>query len=476
MKMNKIIKFLTIPVLLLIMAGCTQDILEDINVNKNNPTDVPSKLLITDAMTKTAFSIVGSDLAFYASVYVEHNVGIYNQMYNAEIRSGEPSLATTYNNSWGSIYETLYNLKIIINKTSPGGDEEANVHTLGVAQILTAYNLAILTDLFGDVPYEEALQPGVIFQPKLDSQESLYAEIFRLLDEGIANLEKETLAAGLGGQDFIYKGNIANWKKFAWGLKARYTARLALRNSAWDQVIEYANKSFTSASEEAKFVYDGSTTNSPFLTFFKDRDYFGASTSLHEKLIARNDMRDATFFIPYPDLEEINFAANGAPEQVQGFYGISGIMSPTAPTYLLSYHEILFLKAEAQVRNNNLDEAKATLEDAVEAAFEKVEVGMTLDSTYRVTIQNQFDAAPLKEVMTQKYLAFFESEAVEAYNDIRRLKAMGDNVITLANPLKFPLRYTYGADDVTTNLKVAAAYGTGAYIYTENVWWAGGTR
>ncbi|MCK9269753.1 MAG: SusD/RagB family nutrient-binding outer membrane lipoprotein [Bacteroidales bacterium] len=474
--MNKIIKFLTIPVLLLIMAGCTQDILEDINVNKNNPTDVPSKLLITDAMTKTAFSIVGSDLAFYASVYVEHNVGIYNQMYNAEIRSGEPSLATTYNNSWGSIYETLYNLKIIINKTSPGGDEEANVHTLGVAQILTAYNLAILTDLFGDVPYEEALQPGVIFQPKLDSQESLYAEIFRLLDEGIANLEKETLAAGLGGQDFIYKGNIANWKKFAWGLKARYTARLALRNSAWDQVIEYANKSFTSASEEAKFVYDGSTTNSPFLTFFKDRDYFGASTSLHEKLIARNDMRDATFFIPYPDLEEINFAANGAPEQVQGFYGISGIMSPTAPTYLLSYHEILFLKAEAQVRNNNLDEAKATLEDAVEAAFEKVEVGMTLDSTYRVTIQNQFDAAPLKEVMTQKYLAFFESEAVEAYNDIRRLKAMGDNVITLANPLKFPLRYTYGADDVTTNLKVAAAYGTGAYIYTENVWWAGGTR
>ncbi|NLO51114.1 MAG: RagB/SusD family nutrient uptake outer membrane protein [Bacteroidales bacterium] len=476
MKMNKIIKFLTIPVLLLIMAGCTQDILEDINVNKNNPTDVPSKLLITDAMTKTAFSIVGSDLAFYASVYVEHNVGIYNQMYNAEIRSGEPSLATTYNNSWGSIYETLYNLKIIINKTSPGGDEEANVHTLGVAQILTAYNLAILTDLFGDVPYEEALQPGVIFQPKLDSQESLYAEIFRLLDEGIANLEKETLAAGLGGQDFIYKGNIANWKKFAWGLKARYTARLALRNSAWDQVIEYANKSFTSASEEAKFVYDGSTTNSPFLTFFKDRDYFGASTSLHEKLIARNDMRDTTFFIPYPDLEEINFAANGAPEQVQGFYGISGIMSPTAPTYLLSYHEILFLKAEAQVRNNNLDEAKATLEDAVEAAFEKVEVGMTLDSTYRVTIQNQFDAAPLKEVMTQKYLAFFESEAVEAYNDIRRLKAMGDNVITLANPLKFPLRYTYGADDVTTNLKVAAAYGTGAYIYTENVWWAGGTR
>ena len=476
--MNKIIKFLTIPVLLLIMAGCSQDALEDINVNKNNPLDVPSRLLITDVMTKTAFSVTGSDFAFYASVYVEHNVGIYNQMYNAEIRSGEPSLATTYNNTWGSTYENLYNLKLIINKTSEGGDEEGNYHTLGIAQILSAYNLAILTDLMGDVPYSEALQPGVIFQPKLDKQEDLYNEIFRLLNEAIANLDKETLAKNLGGQDFIYGGNIANWKKFAWGLKARYTAHLALRNGAavWNDVIAFADNSFTSAAQEAKFVYNGASTNSPFETFFNDRDYFGASQSLHDKLVARDDPRDEAFFIPYPGESDLEFAPNGTPRQQQGFYGISGIMSLTAPTYLLSYHEVLFLKAEAQVRNSNVADAKSTLEDAMTAAFAKAEVGMELDSAYFVGVQALFDANPLKEVMTQKYFSFYESEAVEAYNDIRRLKAMGDNVIELANTLKFPLRFTYGADDVTTNRNIAEAYGTGAYIYTDNVWWAGGTR
>ena len=348
MKMNKIIKFLVIPVLLAIMAGCTQDVLEDINVNKNNPLDVPSKLLITDVMTKTAFSITGSDFAFYASVYVEHNVGIYNQMYGAEMRSGEPSLATTYNNTWGSVYENLYNLKIIINKTSEGGEEEKNIHTRGIAQILTAYNLAMLTDLMGDVPFSEALQPGIIFQPKLDKQEALYKEvIFPLLDVALANLDIES-AEKLGTQDFIYGGNIANWKKFAWGLKARYTARLAMREPNWDKVLEFANNSFTSAGQEAKFVYNGSTTNSPFETFFIDRDYFGASTSLHEKLIERDDPRDDVFFIPYPGESDLNFAPNGGPDQRQGYYSISGIMSPTAPTYLLSYHEILFLKAEAQ--------------------------------------------------------------------------------------------------------------------------------
>lgn len=478
--MNKIIKLLSIPALLLIMSGCSQDTLEDLNVNKNNPLDVPSNLVITDAMTKTAFSITGSDLAFYASVYIEHNVGIYNQMYNAEIRAAEPSLATTYNNTWGSIYETLYNLKIIINKTSEGGSEANNFHTLGIAQILTAYNLAILTDVMGDVPYSDALQPGVILQPKLDKQEDIYNEVFRLLDEGIANLGKETLAASLGGQDFIYGGDVTNWTKFAYGLKARYTARLAFRNGGkWDDVITFANQSFASADEEAKFIYDGSSTNSPFYTFYTDRNYFGASTSLHNKLTARNDPRDETFFVPYPGVDDLNFAPNGDPTQVQGFYGISGIMSPTAPTYLLSFHEIEFLKAEAYARLGGASEnAEAALKSGVEAAFAKV--GMTMDSTYFADdVLPLFNANPVKEVMVQKYLGFFESEAVEAYNDIRRLRAMGDDFIELENPnnsTKFPERFTYGADDVTTNLNIANAYGNGSYVYTEKVWWAGGTR
>jgi len=462
------------------MAGCSKDKLEEINVNKNNPLDVPSRLLITDVITKTAFSITGSDFAFYASVYTEHNVGIYNQMYNAEIRSAEPALATTYNNTWGSVYETLYNLKIIINKTSEGGDEVGNYHTLGIAQVLTAYNLAILTDLMGDVPYTEALQPGVIFQPSLDKQEAIYTEIFRLLDEGIANMGKETTAAGLGTQDFLYGGNIGKWTQFAYGLKARYTARLAFRNGGkWDDVIAFANQSFTSAADEAKFVYNGSSTNSPFYTFFIDRDYFGASTSLHNKLTQRNDPRDGVFFVPYSGSGDVVFAPNGTPSQVQGYYGISGIMSPTAPTYLLSYHELEFLKAEAYARNNGASaDAEAALEKGLTAAFAKV--GMELDSTYWVDeVLPLFNADPVKEIMVQKYISFFESEAVEAYNDIRRLRALGNDFITLENPnnaTQFPQRFTYGADDVTTNLNIADAYGNGSYVYTEKVWWAGGTR
>lgn len=478
--MNKIFKLLSLLVILSFITGCSKDKLEEINKDKNNPTDVPSKLLISDVITRTAFTITGSDFAFYSSVYVEHNVGIYNQMYNAEIRAGEPISSTTYNNMWGAAYENLYNLKIIIAKTSDGGSEAGNTAVLGMAQILTAYNLSVLTDLMGDVPYSEALQPGVIFQPKLDKQEDLYNTIFTLLDEAIANLAAETTFPSIAGQDFMFGGDTEMWTKFANGLKARYTTRLAFRNGGeWQQVIDLANNSFAQG-ENATFQYDGSSTLSPFYTFFTDRDYFGASQSLHDKLVSMNDPRDSAFFQPYPETDEVIFAPNGSPEQRQGYYGISALMSPTAPTYLLSYHELEFLKAEAYVRLNQLSEAKTALENAVIAAFAKVGLTEEDATTYFTNeVSSRFDTAPLKEVMLQKYIAFYEEESIEAYNDIRRMKAMGEDLITLSNPLnatQFPYRFTYGADDVTTNLNIADAYGDGSYVYVEKVWWAGGSR
>jgi len=44
------------------------------------------------------------------------------------------------------------------------------------------------------------------------------------------------------------------------------------------------------------------------------------------------------------------------------------------------------------------------------------------------------------------------------------------------NTNRFPLRFSYGSEDVTTNTNVRDAYGDGTYVYNENVWWAGGTR
>jgi len=481
--MRRYINKLVLAVIAIAVYSCSEDTMDDINKNVNNPTNVASQYVITDVMTSTAFSALGTDLSFYSSIYMEHNVGIYGQMYDAEIRTSCIS-SSTYDNAWSSIYNNLYNLKVIIDKCSPGGSEAGNYYTLGIAQALTAYDLALVTDLFGDVPWSEALQPGIIFKPKLDTQEAIYKDIFAHLDSAIVNLEKTSLFPYLGTQDLIYGGDaasIAKWKAFAYGLKARYTMRLSYRNPNYNDVIEFANKSFTSSANECKFVYNGITSVSPFYIFYKDRNYFGSSLSLHDKLIARNDPRDGVLFAPAPGTESIVFAPNESPSVKQGFYGISAISTITAPTYLLSYHEIEFLKAEAYARNNDLVNAASSLKKAVVAACAKVNIGI---SNAEASAYFDSEVAPLlttknsaiAEILVQKYIAFYEEEAVEAYNDYRRTKAMGENSIDLDNTLKFPLRFTYGSSDVTTNSNVNEAYGDGTYVYTENVWWAGGTR
>jgi hypothetical protein len=482
--MRKVISIILVSVLTIAFWSCSDKIMDDINKNVNDPTEMASRLIITDVMTNTAFSVVGTDFAFYASIFIEHNVGTFGQFYNAEIRSGEPTKSSTYNNSWNSVYQNLYTLRVIREKCSEGGSEAGNYHTLGIAQVLSAYNLAVLTDLMGDVPWSEAVQPGVIFTPVLDKQEEIYVSIVKFLDDAIVNLDRESVFPSLGGQDLVYGGETESWKKFAYGLKARYAMRLSLKKPAYSDVISFADQSFTSAGEQAQFNYNGTTSNSPFYRMLVDRDYFGASQSLHDKLTERNDPRDNVFFRPHPlaSGSGIVFAPNGTTNQVQTQYSISALSNPTAPTYFLSYHEVEFLKAEAYVRMNQLANADSALRKAVTAAFMKVNVGLSSADAleyFNNSVRPRFQSNPLSEVMNQKYIGLFEEEAIEAYNDYRRLRSMGDNVINLENPKnanQFPLRFTYGSEDVTTNRNVKNAYGDGTYVYSENVWWAGGTR
>ncbi|MBE8727842.1 SusD/RagB family nutrient-binding outer membrane lipoprotein [Flavobacterium hungaricum] len=485
MKKYKVILLLVITSILL--NSCSEDKMDDINKNVNNPTDVPTRFSITDAMTSTTFGNIGSDLSFYTGIYVELNAGGSGQMYNAETRNGEPISQTTYNNSWNSQYQTMYNLKLIIEKCTTG-EEKGNYATLGIAQVLYAYNLALLTDMYGDVPFSEAFQPGVVFQPKLDRQEDLYKIVFATLEDAIVNLGKTSTYASLGTQDLIYQGNKTKWIKAANGLLARYTLRLSFRQPDYTKVLSYVSKSFTSKDEEFKMKNDG--IPNPYYQLDNERGYLFASKSLFDKLNARaNDPRADGYFekiqkstgAPFT----YEFFINGVSPQSQN-YSYSALINKANPIFMLSYHELLFIKAEAEARNSVAVISTASLTAAVNAAFNKDEVinfSSTNAAGYVAGLGITTNAALLKEIAVQKYLSFYENECVEAYNDYRRLLAMYGSVaahpIQLENPLnidKFPLRLTYGNSDVSANKNVKAAFGDGTYVYKENVWWAGGTR
>lgn len=486
--MKKIL-YIFLAAIVIILPSCSEEIMDEINFNPDNPTDVSSSLTLADNMTELAVTGVGGSMMFYTSVIIEHKVGTHNQFLNMEIRSGEPTSATTYNNDWGTIYNQLWALRMTINRCSEGGKEEGAWHNLGRAQLLSAYYLAILADGWGDTPWEEALQPSTYMQPQLSTQETLYDDVFAYIDAAIENFQKTDLTPDIGSQDLLYGSNSsAKWLKLAYALKARYLLRLSHISPDYAGVIAAANNSFTSMADQCLFEFDGSSATAAWYRMRNDRNSHGASQSLHDKLTDRNDPRDAIYFIANPQRDDnvLVFAANGQNLDVQSEYGVSGLSVIDAPTYIFSYHELEFIKAEAYVRLGgpaNLALAKTALQNAISAAFQKPNVGLTAGdaATYFTNeVEPLFDSNPLSEVMNQKYIAFFEEEALEAYSDIRRLEAMGDDVIELQNPYNttvgFPQRFTYGSSDVTTNPNVAAAYGNGSYVYTEKVWWAGGTR
>lgn len=526
-KISYIIRgLLTVLLLSVVFVSCSESAMDQVNTDKNHSKDVPSKYIVADVITSSAFNNVGGDFNTYLSIYNEQTVGVDNQLYNAEHRTNEPSAASTYDNVWGSAYTALKNARIVITKCSAGGNEYGNNITKGIAEVLAALNSGLIADMFGDAPWSQAAVVNatgtpLFLNPKIDSQQDIYKGLNQYLDSAIVNLNGTDKISAIGGYDLLYGGNKALWLKLAYGLKARYTMHLLYKSTDktgdLNKILTYLDKSFTSAADQAAFsIYDASNLN-PTFDFQWSRDGLGVSKSMSDKLVARNDPRSRRVYVDPNTGNQLtgtadaayNPAPNGTNDQVKYTYSYTVYFyAQTAPTMLMSYHEALFLRAEALCRLNRSPEALPILKNAVVAAIANTEVsvaaalnaptviaagaGLT-EKTAAITateagtffdtnIVPLFTANPLQETMIQKYIAFWgaSGESTETYNDIRRMKAQGENFVTLANPLnalgKFPLRLPYGTSDTTTNPAVEAAYGDGTYVYTTPVWWAGGTR
>ncbi len=520
---------LSVALISVAFASCSEDTMDRINEDKDHTTSVPAKFILADVITATAFSNIGGDFNTYYSTYVEHMVGVDNQLANAEKRNGEPSASSTFNNVWGNLYSTLKNARIAINISS---DElKGNYTTKGIAEVLAAINAGLIADSFGDAPFSQAALPELVngqpqfMTPELDKQEAIYTTIMEYLDAAITDLPKGDKSNEIGEYDFIYKGDGEAWLKLAYGLKARYTMRLLARSSSKEadlqKILEYIEKSYTSIQDQAAFSIYSATNLNPLFDFQWSRDGLAASKSYADKLIERKDPRLRRIFcigqgkvtegekavsiqVTGADDPRFLMADNGTAESVKYEYNTPiFVYSQTCPTLLMSYHELLFLKAEALARLNKTNDAADALKDAIVAAIANAETGVTAalnaptvksyggvkETTKAITtaeaeeyftnnVKPLFDANPVKEVMIQKYIAFLGAfgETTECYNDVRRLKAMGEEYIKLDNPYKFPLRAPYGADDVSANPNVESAFGNGQYVYTDPVWWAGGSR
>src|SRR5690606_33192490 len=187
--------------------------------------------------------VAGDAAGEYACLFAEHTSSVHLQ------RRHPYDVKSTV---WARVYATLKDLSIIIEKGSEGGSEDGHYVEVGIAKILFAYTLNIGTDMYGDMPYSEALKGSEIRSPKFDSQESIYVALQNTLDDAIIYLDKGTIG-NVSQLDLVFNGDVSMWKKVAYGLKARFYNRLSNINpqESANNAIASLEKSFSDASESS---------------------------------------------------------------------------------------------------------------------------------------------------------------------------------------------------------------------------------
>ena len=465
----KTIKIFLLILLPFLIVACSEEIMDEINKDLNDTEVMPASNILPDVELRSAFETTGTDIAWYATVYIEHDAGTWAQSYDADQRSGQNS-ASLFNNNWDGIYSVMLALNDIIKKTDPAtGSETDNFWARGIAQVLMAYNLAVTTDMWGDVPWTEALKGTAVMKPKYDSQQSIYVAINALLDDAIVNLGKTTVK--FPTFDYIYAGDQNKWIKAAYSLKARYAIHLVnVDNTAAAKALTNAALGFASAADALifnKFEASASGEN-PWYQFKVDRSHLSASATLYNYMNARSDPRIPVYFskvggafVPAP---------SGAAQQTQGgYYSIAAITATTAgrtaPIPLMTYHELKFIEAEAKFRSGDAT-WQAALQAAVTAAF--AYSGATIGTYYADQVVPRLTAGnELNEILMQKYIAFYEFEAIESYNDYRRT-----GVPTLNNPNNattgFVNRFPYALSETSSNPENVPVID----VYKNKVWWA----
>jgi hypothetical protein len=196
---NKVI-VLIIGMLMFSITSCNLDI----NVDPNSPAAVPSGQLLSSAEIAifTSFGHNGSGLGSVASIWV-HQV---MQRSNAD---GYASTGQDGNISapWSNLYSgALQDIETIITQ----GTVSEEFRYVGIAKLLKAYSYNMMVDVWGDIPFTEATKGAANPFPKFDEDASIYAALFLLIDDALADLAKTQGATTVSPtiDDLIYGGSV----------------------------------------------------------------------------------------------------------------------------------------------------------------------------------------------------------------------------------------------------------------------------
>lgn len=409
-KTQKIIPGLFLIVSLL--ASCTKDF-ETMNKNPNNPLTVAAIDIFTNAEQSSIGGISrgGGQLGGW----MQHTyLGPWSQQWcKVQYIDEDRYMPRDMSSYFQSPYTNeLKNLTIVITKAA----SENNESLVAAAKIMRAWVFMYLTDVWGDIPYFEALNgfstTGTL-TPKYDTQASIYADLLVQLEE--ANVTLTGASDNFGSGDIIYGGDPVLWRKFANSLKLRLLNRAA--GTPWSFTYNMAGGTtfsttpgavamsdadaqiakiladqgqypiFESNSDNTQLSFPGLPYRNPIFNTLNTRTDQGISETMVDWLKARTDPRlhiygqptpnsvTADVVLPYDSLKYVGFQ-NGREITSALFPAISLLgtqiaYTEKAPLYVLCLDEVDFIKAEYYKRIGNDASAQIAYEAGIAASMER---------------------------------------------------------------------------------------------------------
>ncbi|HET7232529.1 MAG TPA: SusD/RagB family nutrient-binding outer membrane lipoprotein [Longimicrobium sp.] len=379
--------------------------------NPNQPVQANATQLFVAAQAQ-GFTRQEGQLARTAGMFTQQLSGTFNQQ-----------------KDWGSLYlgsESDYSQHfspfytggglVDWRKIQEAAKASNDAQFEGIAKVWEAFTMGTAADIWGDIPYREAV--AGIPHPHLDAQQQVYADLQALLSEAITKLGGT--GPGPAGADLVYSGNTARWIRAAHTLKARYHLHTAERLGApaYQAALAEALLGINEAPADATAAMLGQGAgdfrafhgtvleqSNIWSQFLNARQDINAGNVFIQTLIARSDPRLSVYFAPVSGVTPTTYrGANQFGQPVGG----SPSSEVGAARRSAGYRQPLVTWAENQLI---IAEAKFKLNDAT-----------AINHLNAVRTSVGLAALPgpitLEDIMTEKWIVMFQN--IEAWSDYKR--------------------------------------------------------
>lgn len=464
--MKRIYQSVFILLVSLTLFSCKK-IVADLNVDPNNPTDASANFVFTG--TQIANMAAQEGMASRLTIcWTGYGIGTFQQFLPFSFYN---ITASNFDDDWNIFFTGANkNAKLTIAKALALN----NIKMAAIAKIVQVNALGTATELWGDIPSEQAGETAKFPDPKFETQQELYPKLIAKLDSAIAELN--TGIGTVGIEDIHFSGDVTKWKQVAYTLKSRLLMDTRQYAGAYDAsllgVSAYANSLYaphgttTSVNENANFsfltsVRAGSITaegvyNAALLNPAKPTTYRG------------NTKTNETARFKFYYLENGVNAVGVIEPNTLTTTAARGFFARDASFPLVTYQENILTLAEAALRSGKgFDVALASLNSY--RSF--LNSGGYLHATYKVAgtykydpyvtadfaangIENKDGITPenalLREILEERYVTFYGQHL--GWDDERRTRKEAYGIkLKPNNGTQLPWRFIYSQNELNSN-------------------------